>query len=90
MKDNNVDIMHLNAICNAFLDCDEERTGITSKAKLLQTIADLNLQFPADFLFALLADMQENSEDQSESAIVKYENLKNIVEIYNNCPIFLK
>lgn len=27
MKENAVDIMHLNAIDSAFLDCDEEREG---------------------------------------------------------------
>lgn len=34
--------------------------------------------------------MQESPEDQTENAILLYDNLKNIIEIYNNCPIFLK
>jgi hypothetical protein len=44
MKENSVDIMHLNAICGAFLDCDEEeRSGQTTKKNLLIKIAELNL-----------------------------------------------
>jgi hypothetical protein len=31
MKENNVDIMHLNEINNVFLDCDEDRKGQISK-----------------------------------------------------------
>lgn len=58
MKDNHVDIMHLNAIESAFLDCDEERTGSITKKALLTKIADNNLQFPADFLFSIITDMQ--------------------------------
>jgi len=34
--------------------------------------------------------MQSNAEDKSEEALLNYENLKNIMEIYNNCPTFLK
>lgn len=47
-------------------------------------------QFPFDFLFNLMADMQLKSDDTSEEAQLSYENLKNITEIYNNCPIFLR
>lgn len=54
MKDNDVDIMHLNAINGAFLDCDEERVGIIPKKDLFIKIAELNLKFPADFLFNLI------------------------------------
>jgi hypothetical protein len=54
MKDNEVDIMHLNAINGAFLDCDEDRIGVISKRALLMRIAELNLQFPVDFLFNLI------------------------------------
>ena len=44
MKENGVDIMHLNAIDGAFLDCDEdERSGRTTKKTLLLKIAELNL-----------------------------------------------
>jgi len=58
MKDNGVDIMHLNAISSTFLDCDEdERTGRTTKKKLLTQIAELNLKFPTDFLFNLMLDL---------------------------------
>ncbi len=64
MKENGVDISHLNAICGAFLDCDEdERLGQTTKKTLLMKIAELNLQFPPDFLFNLMADIQDNPED---------------------------
>lgn len=90
MKENNVDIMHLNAIQSVFLDCDQERTGLVAKKDLLSTIAEQNLQFPFDFLFNLLGDMQENADDTSEDALLSYENLKNIIEIYNNCPLFLR
>jgi hypothetical protein len=31
MKDNDVDIMHLNVINGVFLDCDENRTGLVTK-----------------------------------------------------------
>lgn len=34
MKDNEIDISHLNAISNAFLECDESRTGIITKKQL--------------------------------------------------------
>jgi hypothetical protein len=57
MKENDVDIMHLNAINGVFLDCDEDRTGLISKKKFLTTIAEQNLQFPADFLFNLMSDI---------------------------------
>jgi hypothetical protein len=90
MKDNDVDIMHLNAINGVLLDCDEDGTGIITKKDLLMKIAEDNLQFPADFLFNLISDLQADSSDLSEDAVLKYENLKNIMEIYNNCPIFLK
>ena len=90
MKDNNVDIMHLNAIQSVFLDCDQDRTGLITKKEFLMTIAEQNLQFPFDFLFNLMADMQLKSDDTSEEAQLSYENLKNITEIYNNCPIFLR
>ncbi len=53
-------------------------------------ISEDNLQFPADFLFNLISDMQLDSSDLSEEAVLKYENLKYLIEIYNNCPIFLK
>jgi hypothetical protein len=44
MKENGVDIMHLNAINSAFLDCDEEeRSGFTTKKILFLKIAELNL-----------------------------------------------
>ncbi len=42
MKDNHVDIMHLNAIESAFLDCDEHRTGMITKRQLLMKIAENN------------------------------------------------
>lgn len=90
MKENDVDIMHLNAIESAFLDCDEEREGQCTKKALLEKISENNLNFPADFLFNVIEDMQESPEDQTENAILLYDNLKNIIEIYNNCPIFLK
>lgn len=57
MKENDVDIMHLNAINDAFLDCDEQRTGVISKKAFLMKIAENNLQFPADFLFNLILDL---------------------------------
>ena len=85
-----MDIMHLNALNGVFLDCDEERTGIITKKQLLMKIAEENLQFPADFLFNLIADLVENASDTSEDAILKYENMQKITEIYNNCPLFLK
>lgn len=43
MKENDVDIMHLNAIDSAFLDCDEDREGKITKKALLEKIAELNL-----------------------------------------------
>lgn len=57
MKENKVDIMHLNAINGVFLDCDEERTGIITKKQLLLKIAEENLHFPIDFLFNLISDV---------------------------------
>ena len=90
MKENNVDIMHLNAIQSVFLDCDQERAGLVSKKAFLTTVAEQNLQFPFDFLFSLMGDMQEHADDASEDALLSYENLKNIIEIYNNCPLFLR
>lgn len=53
-------------------------------------IAEHNLQFPVDFLFNLLQDLQEKQDDQSEEAPLLYTNLRNITEIYSNCPLFLK
>ena len=82
--------MHLNSINSVFLDCDDNREGIITKKKFIMQIAEQNLQFPADFLFHLISDLQVNSEDMSEEALLDYENLKNIIEIYNNCPTFLK
>jgi hypothetical protein len=35
MKENDVDIMHLNAISSVFLDCDDARTGIITKKQLI-------------------------------------------------------
>lgn len=90
MKDNEVDIMHLNVINSVFLDCDDERTGLITKKQFLMKVSEDNLQFPADFLFNLISDMQADSADFSEDAILKFENLKNLIEIYNNCPIYLK
>lgn len=90
MKENEVDIMHLIAIDNAFLDCDEDKVGSITKKHFIEMIAENNLKFPADFLFNIISDMQDDSEDISENAIIKYENLKHIIDIYNNCPIFLK
>jgi hypothetical protein len=37
-----------------------------------------------------MSDMQENTDDYSEEAVLSYENLRNIIEIYNNCPTFLR
>ena len=54
MKENDVDIMHLNAINTVFLDCDSERTGVITRKSLFEQIAEQNLQFPADFLFNLI------------------------------------
>lgn len=90
MKDNDVDIMHLNAINGAFLDCDEDRVGVITKKNLLLKIAELHLQFPADFLFNLIQDLQENPDEANEETRLRYDNLKNIMEIYSNCPLFLK
>ena len=63
MKENGVDIMHLHAISSVFLDCDEQRTGIVTKKQLLLQIHEQNMKFPADFLFNLISDIQENPED---------------------------
>lgn len=35
MKENGVDIQHLNAIDGAFLECDDERTGEITKKDLI-------------------------------------------------------
>ena len=43
MKDNNVDIMHLNVLNGVFLNSDEERTGLITKKQLLHKIAEENL-----------------------------------------------
>ena len=90
MKENDVDIAHLNAIAGAFLDCDQDRTGTTTKKDLYTQIADLNLQFPANFLFQLTVDMQEDPSDESETAVLKFDKFKQIMEVYQNCPLFLK
>ena len=90
MKENEVDIMHLNALNGVFLDCDLERTGLITKKQFLLHIAEDNLQFPADFLFNLILDLQETPTDSSEDAVLKYESLKSIIELYSNCPIFLR
>ena len=90
MKENEVDISHLNAISGAFLDCDETRTGMITKKQLFEQILEQNLQFPPDFLFNLVQDMQVNSEDESDEALLSYSNLRNIIEIYSNLPLFLK
>ena len=90
MKESEVDIMHLNSINGVFLDCDEEGSGVITKKQFILKIAEENLSFPAEFLFNLIQDLQADSNDLNEDAILTYENLKCIIEIYNNCPIFLK
>ena len=37
-----------------------------------------------------MEDMQVQGEDKSEEAALSFEKLKNIMEIYNNCPTFLR
>jgi hypothetical protein len=68
MKENNVDIMHLNAINSVFLDCDLERQGLITKKSFLLHIADQKLQFPWGFLDPLMEDMQLDATDKTEDA----------------------
>ena len=34
--------------------------------------------------------MQLNPRERGEEALLSYDNLKDIIDIYNNCPSFLK
>jgi hypothetical protein len=68
MKENQVDIAHLNAINSVFLDCDLARTGLVSQRAFFLQLAAQNLQLPADFLFNIIKDMQvANSSDEQEA-----------------------
>ena len=40
MKENHIDIMHLNEINSVFLDCDMEGKGFVPKNKFLIAVAD--------------------------------------------------
>ena len=40
MKENHIDIMHLNEINSVFLDCDMEGKGFVPKNKFLIALAD--------------------------------------------------
>ena len=82
--------MHLNKLRSAFLDCDEQRTGLVSKKRFILMMAEQNLQFAPDFLFSFIADLQEDPEDEGEETLLSFSNLKNIIEVYYNCPTLLK
>ncbi len=90
MKDNKVDIMHLHAVKSAFLDSDDKRNGRVPKKDFILKCSEMGLSFPFDFFIKVIVDLQEDRNDNSEDAILLYENLVSIQQIYSNMPIFLK
>ena len=50
----------------------------------------MGLSFPLDFLVKILVDLQEDPSDNTEEAVLIYENLVTIISIYMNMPFFLR
>jgi len=90
MKANQADIQHLYAIKNAFLEADEERCGRITKKQLMEAILETKRKFPIGFMASVMEDMQEDLQDGTENANLIFENLKDIIEVYSNCPLFMK
>jgi hypothetical protein len=47
------------------------------------------MRLPNQFLLNLLKDMQLDKNDTSAQAILGYTNLKDIIQIFENCPAVL-
>jgi hypothetical protein len=56
----------------------------------VESIIETKMKFPVNFILLLMQDMQEDPTDTSDSAILDFKNLKDIIEIYSNCPLFMK
>ena len=84
MKDDGVDITHLNAIRSAFLLCPTSgRDGEISKSDLLEKLDECNLQFPRHFLQSLIKDMQVNPADDGLEATLNYDRFMKVIDVYN-------
>ena len=66
MKQNETDIVHLNAIKSCFLEADEARCGKIEKSALIEAILETKMKFPQNFIFSLIEDLQEDPEDKSD------------------------
>jgi hypothetical protein len=53
-------------------------------------IADQGYKFPLEFLIQFIADIQVDHNDLSEDAMISYENVKTVIDIFSNSPFFLK
>lgn len=53
-------------------------------------IADDGYRFPLEFLIQFISDIQTDPNDMTEDAKVSYDNVKTIIDIFSNCPFFLK
>lgn len=53
-------------------------------------MAEDGFQFPLEFLFLFIQDVQIDPSDFSEDAKVSYENAKTIIDIFSNTPTFSK
>jgi hypothetical protein len=91
-KANKINYSHLNAIRRAFLDVDEngEKLGIISKREFLLKVSEDGFSLPLEFLIYFIQDVQLDSNDLSEEAKLSFENVKTIIDIFNQSPCFEK
>lgn len=92
MRNNKVTYAHLNALRKVFLDIDEsgDRKGLISKHDFLVKILEEGFQFPLDFLINILSDIQVDPNDRSENALVSYDNVKTVIDVFSMSPSFQK
>eukprot|EP00347_Sterkiella_histriomuscorum_P007996 403346767 len=90
LKKDNIDIRHLNDIKSAFLSCQQINLGQTKKSDLLIKLYKMNLKFPQEFFLQLLKTIQEDLSDTSDDAILSYNRLRAVMDVYISCPSRLK
>ena len=79
----------MKAAQDAFLRCDHKRDGQVKKVDFLESLSENNIRLPRSLLVEVVRDMQFDSSDKSDGAILLYKNLCDIISIFQNCPTTL-
>jgi len=90
MKLSKADITHLNACRTLFLETDVDETGILSKHRYLLACKWGHLKLNDVFLTNFLKDIQIEKADESKDAMLSYNWLMKVIDVYSKCPIWNK